>query len=324
MQLIKKLLFLVVFAVSFTVNAQIKFFNSYSNNGYDQGEGVTQISDSSYYITGSSSSFGDGPAQAFILHVDSLGNYIWSKSYGGAESDGGRRIFAVEGDGIYVAGHTNSFGNGSFDFYFFKTDMDGNVIYEKTFGGPKFEKVHGAMMLPDTSFVLVGETQSTANEVEDMYLMRLNKLGDTIWTRTIGNAGKDIARNVCLVNDSTFIVVGETFVQDSLQLKAYVTMMNWHGDTIWTKITGENGAYSLNDVLINNGIIRGVGYNKRNYPTGIVKSHLYAYVAQLDGTLIFEIVDQTINNARIDYFTNYGESPTYFYIAEQALFDSLS
>jgi hypothetical protein len=318
MQIIKILLVLGILTISQNIQAQIKFFNIYTNNGYDFGEGVCQLSDSSYLITGSSSSFGEGPAQAFILHVDSSGNRLWSNSYGGAESDWGRRIFAVEGDGIYVAGYTNSFGNGLFDFYFFKTDFQGNLLFEKTYGGSNFEKLHGAVMMPDTTFILVGETLSNDTEIEDMYLMRLKSNGDTIWTKTIGSAGKDVAKNVNIVNDSTFIVVGDYFVQDSLMQKAIVMKMNVNGNIDWTNYAGQSGNYSLNDVTINNNIIRAVGSNFVVNNGETTFSYVYKYLANLDGSLIIELLDQSGVDTRIDYLTAYGDSNR-FYIAEQAI-----
>lgn len=317
MQTLKILFFMVILTFAQNIHAQIKFFNIYTNNGYDYGEGVFQLSDSSYLITGSSSSFGEAPAQAFILHVDSLGNRLWSNAYGGAESDWGRRIFAVEGDGIYVAGYTNSFGNGLFDFYFFKTDFQGNLLFEKTYGGSNFEKLNGAIMMPDTTFILVGETLSNETEVEDMYLMRLKSNGDTIWTKTIGSSGKDVAKNVNIVNDSTFIVVGDYFVADSLMQKAIVMKMNINGNIDWTNYTGQNGNYSLNDVTINNGIIRAVGSNFALEGSQPAFTHIYKYLANVDGSLIFELLEQTGTDVRIDYLTSYGNNNK-FYIAEQA------
>ncbi len=317
MQIIKILFVIGILTVAQNIQAQIKFFNIYTNNGYDFGEGVCQLSDSSYLITGSTSSFGDAPAQAFILHVDSLGNRLWSNAYGGAESDWGRRIFAVEGDGIYVAGYTNSFGNGLFDFYFFKTDFQGNLLFEKTYGGSNFEKLHGAVMMPDTTFILVGETLSNDTELEDMYLMRLKSNGDTIWTKTIGSTGKDIAKNVNIVNDSTVIVVGDYFVTDSLMQKGIVMKININGNIDWTNYTGQNGNFSLNDVTINNNIIRAVGSNFLINNGQTVFTHIYRYLANVDGSVIFELIEQNGSDTRIDYLTAYGNSNK-FYIAEQA------
>lgn len=318
MQILKTLLLAGIFCFAFDGQAQIKFFNIYTNKGYDFGEGITQLADSSYIITGSSSSFGDAPAQAFLLHVDSLGNRLWSNSYGGAESDWGRRVFAVEGDGIYVAGYTNSFGNGSFDFYFFKTDMSGNLLFEKAYGGNKFERMRGAVMLPDTTFILVGETVSNATEVEDIYMVRLKANGDTIWTKTMGSAGKDIARNITMLNDTTVVVVGDYYVADSLMQKAMVMRMHIDGTVEWLHTVGDNGVHSLNDVTFNNGLIRAVGYNK--ITTGNTEySYLYRYIANEQGAgAVFNLVDRAVSYSRLEYLTSYGNQGK-FYVAEQAL-----
>lgn len=318
MQILKFFVTICFVAVAQHASSQIHFYHIYTNNGYDFGEGITQLPDSSYLITGSSSSFGDAPAQAFILHVDSLGNYMWSKSYGGSESDWGRRIFHVPNDGIYVAGYSNSFGNSAFDFYFFKTDLQGNLIYQKNYGGTKREKLFGAVMLPDTTFILVGETASTDNELEDIFMMRLNAVGDTLWTKQMGSsAGVDRARNVAVLNDTTVLVVGDYFDTDSLMQKAFMMKLNIDGTYQWFKWFGNNQEFSLNDVTINNGMVRAVGYNKRTNPTGTENSYLYRWIGDTHGNPTFQLIDDIVNYSKLDYITSYGNQGK-FYVVEQA------
>ncbi|MFM8242588.1 MAG: hypothetical protein ACKN86_07265, partial [Crocinitomicaceae bacterium] len=87
-----RILIIFLFAVfAFSGFSQISFYKLYSGTGYDKGEGVVQLADSSYTITGSSSSW-SGNSDAFLLHLDSLGNYKWSRNYGGDEADIGRRV----------------------------------------------------------------------------------------------------------------------------------------------------------------------------------------------------------------------------------------
>ena len=78
-----KLRIIILFLIfAHSVNAQISFFKTYGENGFDFGHGIIQLADSSYVITGSSSSFQDAPSRAFMLKVDSMGQYIWSRSFG--------------------------------------------------------------------------------------------------------------------------------------------------------------------------------------------------------------------------------------------------
>ena len=172
----RNLILLLLFIISsFQMNAQNAFYKLYSNNGYDFGEGIAQLEDSSFIVTGTSSSFTDGPSQAFLLKVDSLGEYQWSLPYGGAEEDGARRVLYSPGDGYYVSGYTNSMGSGGYDVYVFKTDLSGSLIWEKSFGGLGWEKTNDAVLLSDSSQIIVGQTNSNTNGDEDIYILRINK-----------------------------------------------------------------------------------------------------------------------------------------------------
>ena len=115
------LVLIISFVLPVFIAGQISFYKVYSDDGYDKGYGIVQLQDSSYMLTGSSSSF-DNNAQVYLLHIDSLGNYIWSNSYGGAESDVAKRILYQPGFGYFVAGTTNSFGNGAYDALLMKID----------------------------------------------------------------------------------------------------------------------------------------------------------------------------------------------------------
>ncbi|MFM7662441.1 MAG: hypothetical protein ACKO6A_07230, partial [Bacteroidota bacterium] len=139
--------------------SQISFYKLYSGTGYDRGEGVVQLADSSYTITGSSSSW-SGNSDAFLLHLDSLGNYKWSRNYGGNESDIGRRVLFDPSLGYFIAGFSNSFsGNGNFDAYLIRTDDNGNTLWEKTYGTENWEKINDAIITKDSAILMVGETQ---------------------------------------------------------------------------------------------------------------------------------------------------------------------
>ena len=178
-----RILFLVLIAHSSF--GQINFFKLYSEPGDDYGEGIVQLEDSSYVITGSSSSFYGAGSEAFLLKIDSAGNYLWSNNYGGTETDVGRRVLYKPNDGFYIAGYTNSYGNGGYDFYLVKTDESGNFEWEKSYGSSDWERVHDAVLTADGGVLMVGETNSTMNSNTDMYLVRTDQNGDTVWTQQI-------------------------------------------------------------------------------------------------------------------------------------------
>lgn len=303
-------------------SAQTSFFNIYTNYGYDFGEGITQLSDDSYLVTGGSSSFEEAPSQAFLLKTDAYGNRLWSKAYGGIESDWGRRVFTM-GNAIYVAGYTNSFGTGSFDFYFFKTDQDGALIYERIYGGSKFEKLHSAVMIPsDTSFVLIGETTSNDTEVEDIYMVRVDSNGDVIWTRQFGSSGVDVARSIKMINDTTMMIVGEYYDTTAGIIKAMMLKMNIDGTTDWMKLSGIEGNYCLNDFDQIGNQFFAVGQRKITL-NGVDKSNLLRVVFDVDGNIVSNEQDNFVEYSHLSGIVNYGFNNR-FYVIEQALLSTVS
>jgi hypothetical protein len=254
-----KLLFPVFFLFGYFAFGQISFYKQFSNNGYDYGEGITQMADSSYLITGSSSSFFEGPAQAFILKLDSLGNFKWSKHFGGAESDGGKRIMCIENDGILVAGFTNSSGAGAYDFYLFKTDVSGTLLWEKTYGTESWDRVYDAALTRDSGVIMVGETLNTDDGEPDILLVRTDKNGNELWSQQIGNVGADMIKCITPIDDSTFALGGKVFVADSMMHKAYVCKMDENGVVWWEDTLDFVGQAQINSVCSNGAEINFVG-----------------------------------------------------------------
>lgn len=243
---------------SFSSIAQINFFNFYTNNGSDQGQGVVQLEDSSYVLTGSSSSFSSS-SQAFLMHVDSLGNYLWSNSYGGPESESGRRVLYKKNFGFFICGFTNSIGNGGFDNYLVKVNELGNFEWEKAYGGEGWERVHDAALTKDTGVIMVGETSSNFSDNQDIYIVRTDIQGDTLWTKTIGGLGDDFATSIDAFTDSTFVISGQIYIEDSALVKVYVTYIKDDGTVIWSDVLGDDGNYWSNDFTFNGNQIIGVG-----------------------------------------------------------------
>ncbi|MEX1001335.1 MAG: T9SS type A sorting domain-containing protein [Crocinitomicaceae bacterium] len=232
------LIFIVLCVLSTTgVGQNIHFIKSYGNTGYDIAKDIKQSLDTGYIVTGSSSSFIPDNAEAFLFKVDSLGNYQWSYNYGGTGSDWGESVILTNDSGYAISGFTNSSGNGGFDFYLVKTDSLGTPLWEKTYGGGDWDKSFDLQQMPDSGFILVGETYSYGGGGTDIYVVRTDKFGDTVWTRTYGGMENDVA-NAVLVDGDSLVVVGSTEsfgngMKDGIILKYHID-----GTLGWSKVVG--------------------------------------------------------------------------------------
>lgn len=297
-----------------SIQAQEKFIKYYTNNGSDFGEGICQLPDSSYLITGSSSSFEDAPAQTFLLKIDKTGAFQWSKAYGGSENDWGKRVFYVKNDGIYIAGFTNSEGQGSYDFQLLKTDETGTFLWSKTVGGVGMELLNDAIMLGDTSFVLLGSSTSTSNGQENIFLVRMDKMGDTIWTKKIGNDGSDIGHALAKMSDSSFAIAGDYFDQTVSFQKGIIAKFHKDGTEIWRNLVGNLIVHSFNSICFHDNQLK-FGGHQINATSGLKNYYLGIY--DTDGTYLQVRIDSTLQG---DYtVTNllpYGDSTRYYVVVQ--------
>lgn len=301
---------LVVLLSSFGFG-QISFFNYYSDNGADVGEGIIQLDDSSYVVTGASSSFGDAPSQAFLMQIDSMGNYMWSKSYGGPESESGRRVLYQKNFGYFICGYTNSYGAGGFDFYLAKVDESANLEWENTFGGAGWDRVNDAALTRDTGTILVGETSSNETDNMDIYIVRTDKLGDTLWTKTIGGIGDDKASCILKYTDSTYFIGGEYYVEDSVQTKGYMMYMKDDGTVFWERTFGPNGDYWVSDLAFDIDPEKVVGIGGGNGPlTDDIDA--YIFVMHNSGTFWGGYHPSQPGESYVTQMTNFGSNGDFY------------
>jgi len=274
------------------------FYKLYSGPGFDKGESVIQLPDSSYVLTGSSGSFADNN-QAFLLAVDKSGNYNWSKSYGGAESDLGSRVLQVPNNGLLIAGFSNSYGQGDFDAFLIKTDLDGNEQWVKNYTvSNHWEKINDAVLTADSGVVMVGEIMPTSNGNSDVYVICTDKNGDTLWTKRYGTNGLDAAQSILSADNGAFYIAGEWFNSDSSLTKAFLIKIDQNGDTMWHKFYGNlSGRYGFMDITMGTNLIYGVGYRKIN------DSNFDHYITKIDlnGNLLYEftMLDDNIFKSEI-------------------------
>jgi len=260
MEILRKIIFVCIIVLPFLGTSQITFYKKYTSGSFDQGNGLTQLPDSSYAITGTSGGFDNNSGQAFLMITDSLGNQKWTKNYGGFGDDIGVRVIHVPGDGFFIAGYSGSTSNGNFDFVLYKTDESGNLQWEKKYGGLDWEKLNDAALLSDGGLILVGETEGLNSLGKDIYMVRTNSLGDTIWTKTIRTPVDDFVNAVEVLSSTEFVIGGN--LEEAGLSKGILSAYNIDGTEVWTEFLNQAGISTVNDITIHQNEIFAVGFLK--------------------------------------------------------------
>jgi PKD repeat protein/predicted secreted protein len=147
---------------------------TFGGPGYDMFYTMNRTNDDGYAITGSTNSFGNGGNDTWLFRVDSNGNELWNRTFGGPFDDIGHRVKQGEDGGYIIAGWTDSSGTGNFDFWLLKTDTNGSMIWNAKSGGISDDKSRDIIETSDGNYAIIGYTTSHGAGKKDVWFIKLD------------------------------------------------------------------------------------------------------------------------------------------------------
>jgi hypothetical protein len=207
------------------------------------------------------SSNGDIPGNnglwdGFAVTFSSSGNIVWSKVYGGASGDYLRSVVPTDDGGWMLFGEILSSlpgSQGGLDYWLIKTDAQGNLLWQKSYGGSQFEEATVIHKTNDGAFILFGRSASHDGDVishipghadSDLWIVRVNATGDIVWEKAIGGTSYELVNTVIQDVNGAFILGGENRSNDFATNPFYGLTDSWvmkmspAGDVLWTKTFG--------------------------------------------------------------------------------------
>lgn len=214
---------------------------AYGRSIQDRGNSVQQTEDGGYVVAGWMEWFGPGLYAVYLVKTNSLGDTLWARTYGGSVSNFGYSVQQTEDGGYIVAGSTNSFGAGNFDVYLIRTDSLGDTLWTRTYGGNSPDWGSCVRQTQDRGYIVTGYTDSFGAGTRDVYLIKTDSLGDTLWARTYGGTNLDGGNCVCPTQDGGYIVTGWTDSFGAGEYDVYLIKVDSLGDTMWSRTYGGDG-----------------------------------------------------------------------------------
>jgi len=228
-----------IYLVKTDANGNAIWEKTFGGSNWDYGRSVKQSTDGGFIITGWTYSLGAGEADVYLVKTDNVGNKIWEKTFGGSKHEIGFFVQQTS-DGGFIIGGTKT-NESTSDFYLIKTSTTGNKVWEKTFGGSNLEGVYSGQQTSDDGFIIVGYTKSFGVGNNDVYLVRTDISGNSIWEKTFGGSKDDMGRSVQQTSDGGFIVAGSTFSFGAGLDGIYLIKTDATGNKTWEKTFGDNG-----------------------------------------------------------------------------------
>ena len=265
----------------------VSWQKSYGFQGNDTGISMIQTSDLGYLLVGvldvtasngagntSRSTTRHAGGNYWALKLDASGNLEWSKFYGGNFTDTPEGVVETDDGDFIIAGGSDSTdtditnNKGAYDFWVVRISNNGDLIWEKSFGGDEIDEAKAILKSNDGNIFIAGDTRSNNMDVSrnngaaDIWLIKMSTGGDLIWEKTYGGTSFDVSRDLQTTQDGGLLLAGSSRSSDGDlsenkgQNDAWVIKVDSDGNLQWeTSVGGSNidfayGVTELNDQSI--------------------------------------------------------------------------
>ena len=224
---------------------------TFGRSSFDVASAIVSTPDGGYAVAGYTASKGAGGYDFWVLKLDTHGNLLWDKTFGGKSDDMATSIVSTPDGGYAVAGFTASKGAGGYDFWVLKLDTHGNLLWDKTFGGKSDDSAKSLVSTPDGGYAVAGVTWSKGAGEGEYWVLKLDARGILVWDKRLRANSKNLGVNdglysVVLTSSDGYAVAGYTTSKG--EGDSWVLKLNSHGNLLWDKTFGNreyNWAYSI-------------------------------------------------------------------------------
>jgi hypothetical protein len=217
----------------------IEWNMTYGGAGNDGASSIIQTIDGGFAIAGGTNSFGFGKSDFWLVKTDTNGNVQWNKTYGGAEEEVAYSVVQTDDGGYALAGHTYSFGMGNGDIWLVKTDANGEIQWNKTYGGTNWEESRCMIKTNDGGFAIAGFTSYGWIGNRDFLLIKTDANGNEQWNKTYGGSSSEEAYSIVQTVDGGYALLGTTLSFGAGNGDFWLIKTDSLGNVEWNKTYGE-------------------------------------------------------------------------------------
>ncbi|UCD37808.1 MAG: hypothetical protein JSW54_13465, partial [Fidelibacterota bacterium] len=219
-------------------NGRELWTRTYGGGGWDWGHFVRQTDDDGFIVTGWTDSHGAGGGDLWLIRTDASGEEMWNRTYGGIRNDQGNCVQPTSDGGYIITGATSSNSVGNDDLWLIKTNARGDIEWMRTFGGEGYDEGHFVHHTSDGGYIVVGSTTSFGAGESDIWLIKLQPNGRTVWTHTYGGSEWDWGNAVYELADGGFVIVGTTLSFGVGSSDLWLIKTDAEGNQIWNRTYG--------------------------------------------------------------------------------------
>ena len=207
-----------------------KTFGGTSN---DEANEIIATADGNLLIVGTTASFGAGGTDVYLVKIDTSGALLWQKDFGGSADESAEDVMISSDGAFLIYGITSSFGNGLRDAYLLKVDVEGTLLWSKTYGGAADDGGVSLCNAESGNIVLFGFTDNLPAIARDLIVIKINNAGDSLNSWLYGGTEYEQAESIEPTTDGNFILAGHTASFGHIDHNMYCLKISNNGTLLW-------------------------------------------------------------------------------------------
>lgn len=222
--------------------------NDFEAGYYSSASGIAELNGEIFICGSTMRNNSASKTDVLLIKVNSTGDTIWTKTYGGIEADYGKNIIATSDGNILISGKTESFGAGTFgDLYLIKINNSGDTIWTASYPDQDQEVPFHLMETQNGEYLVTGTNEDTG-QYRELYLLKVNANGQQVWNKKIGPPTWKWGFSTIELSNGDLLTCGKHTVNGYSNILIIKTDNT--GNVIW-----EN-EYSINNISINGNSIK--------------------------------------------------------------------
>ena len=214
------------------------FNNTFGDASYDYGRSLIELNDGGYLIAGNTSLLGDNYSNALLIKIDHTGKEMWKRDYTFSSVDRLNMVKELQDGSLVAAGFTMSSTNYSKDIFVIKTDAQGNLEWQRSYGDAQDETANSIDISIGGGFIISGEVINENTGFSLCYLIKIDNEGGLDWSNTFGGNQNDNGLSVISTNDAGFAITGMTRSLGDSNGDVWLIKVNSNGEIEWERTYG--------------------------------------------------------------------------------------
>lgn len=189
-------------------SGNVLWMKTYGTSQYESARSIKVTPDGGFIIAGKTAVDPLSMASLYLVKTDVNGDTMWTKTIsGGASSFEGKSIIA-NSDGTYILALDDSTASHDSDVRIMKLDNSGGIVWNKSYGGTDKDICKTIRPTSDGGYIVSSVARSFGWVNPDMWILKLDANGDTVWTQHFGGSGHEHCYSVRQTSDGGYIAVG--------------------------------------------------------------------------------------------------------------------